>query len=364
VNQAIPAMKQFRPTETTNIAELYLARGFAEMQLASDFCNGIPLSDASTATSPTDIKFGDPLADTVVFRIAISSLDSGLALVIGTADSAGDVARALKVTKARALLGRGAPGDVAAAGALMNGIPTNWTYNHTYAATSGSNALWGQPNSSRRYNVGDSLEGNAHNILVLYNIPFFSAKDPRVPARYTVSSNGKDTTKSQDGLTFSRTTSIWGQETPVAVTNGIDARLIQAEAAFQSGNYLTANTGTLAILNALRASPQTLGTITTPAMAALTDPGTDSARVVQLFREKAFWTFSRGQRLGDLRRLIRQAPYSKKAQGSNGWFDETNTFPTGPHYRGGTYGTDVNMPVPKDEENNNPKFHGCLDRNA
>ena len=27
-----------------------------------------------------------------------------------------------------------------------------------YAASSGSNALWGQPSSSRRYNVGDSLE--------------------------------------------------------------------------------------------------------------------------------------------------------------------------------------------------------------
>lgn len=359
-NQAIPSMVKWRPTETVNIAELYLARGFAEMQLASDFCNGIPLSDAAAATSPTDINFGDPQTVIQVFTTAISSLDSGYKLLVG-ADTASDVGRAIKITKARALLGLGGTANVAAAAALMNGIPTSFKYQHTYAASSGSNAIWGQPNSGRRYNVGDSLEGNAHDIQVANNLPFFSSKDPRVPSKYTVSTKG-DTTKSQDGLTFSRTTSLWGQETPVDVTNGIDARLIEAEAAFQAGNFGGAN-GTLAILNGLRAASQTLGTVTVAANAlpALTDPGTDSARVAQLFREKAFWTFSRGQRLGDLRRLIRQAPYGKA---SGGWFDASNTFPSGVHYRGGTYGTDVNLPVPKDEENNNPKFHGCLDRNA
>jgi hypothetical protein len=55
-------------------------------------------------------------------------------------------------------------------------------------------------------------------------------------------------------------------------------------------------------------------------------------------------TFSRGQRLGDLRRLIRD--YGRVP---------TNTFPEGTHYRGGTYGTDVNLPVPQQEENN-PNF--------
>ena len=144
------------------------------------------------------------------------------------------------------------------------------------------------------------------------------------------------------------------------VTSGIDARLIEAEAAFQSGNFNTATTGTLAILNALRASPHVLGgSVTVPAFAAstaLTDPGTDSARVALLFREKAFWTFGRGERLGDLRRLARQDPYKQ-------WYNVGNLFPSGTHYRGGVYGTDVNLPVPKDEENNNPNFHGCLDRN-
>src|SRR5690348_2720797 len=180
VDQALPAMKKWRPTETVNIAELYLARGNAEMQLASDFCNGIPLSDASTASSPADVNYGDPLPVVQVFQTAIKSLDSGYAL-LAVADTASDIGRAIKVSKARALLGIDAKANAAAAAALMNGIPTNWKYQHTYAASSGSNALWGQPNSGRRYNVGDSLEGNAHDILVANNIPFFSSKDPRVP---------------------------------------------------------------------------------------------------------------------------------------------------------------------------------------
>jgi hypothetical protein len=345
-DQAIPAMVKYRPTETTKIAELYLARGYAELQLASDFCNGIPLSNA--ATEDGSIEYGTPLRVAEVFDVAVASLDSGLA-VLGTATDAEAVrvGSALKIAKARALMGNG---KVAEAAALVTAIPTSYSYEHTYSKTAGQNAIWGQPASGRRYNVGDSLEGNARNILVKNNIPFFSAKDPRVPANYTITirSNGRaDTTKAQDGQLNSRTTTLFGEETPVAVANGIDARLIEAEAKVK-----TDPAGMLKILNDLRAAPPKLGAIQPAAMPALADPGTLDARVNLLFREKAFWTFSRGQRLGDLRRLIRQ-------------YDRTpdTTFPVGTHYRGGTYGPDVNLPVPQEEENN-PNFHGCLDRNA
>ena len=345
VDQALPAMKKWRPTETTNIAELYLARGFAEMQLASDFCNGIPLSDATK----NPIVWGDPLMVDSVFALSIITLDSGLAL---QSTDTNDVARALKITKARALLGRGGAANYAAAAALVATIPSTFSYNHTYLASSGSNAIWGQARSGRRYNVGDSLEGNSREFLVKNNIPFFSSKDPRIQANYTIT-NGKDTTKSQDGKTWSRTTNMYGQETSVAVANYIDAQLIIAEAQL-STNYAGAG-GTLAILNGLRAGTRTLGTLTVAAntLPPLTDPGSQTAREDQFFREKAFWTFSRGQRLGDMRRLIRQ--YNRSPN---------TVFPEGNHYRGGTYGPDVNLPVPKDEEFNNPKFHGCVNRDA
>jgi hypothetical protein len=42
---------------------------------------------------------------------------------------------------------------------------------------------------------------------------------------------------------------------------------------------------------------------------------------------------------------------------------EDKVFPSGEHYKGGTYGTDVNFPVP-DDEKYNPQFKGCIDRNA
>ncbi len=86
-------------------------------------------------------------------------------------------------------------------------------------------------------------------------------------------------------------------------------------------------------------------------MGPLADPGTDASRVDLQFREKAFWTFSRGQRLGDMRRLITQ--YGRT---------EPNVFPQGVHYKGGTYGTDMNLPIVTDERNN-PNFKGCTDRN-
>jgi hypothetical protein len=189
--------------------------------------------------------------------------------------------------------------------------------------------------------VGDSAEGNARNILVKNAIPFVSKGDPRLPVT-VLNSLG------QDGLTRVRMTALYGQLTAVDVVNGIDARMIEAEAALKAGDVAKF----LSIHNTLRASPPTLGTVTPAAMPPLTDPGTPAARLDLHFREKAFWTFSRGQRLGDMRRLVRQ--YGRAV---------TDVFPEGIHYKGGAYGTDVNFPIVVDERNN-PKFNGCTNRSA
>jgi hypothetical protein len=252
------------------------------------------------------------------------------------------------VGKARALVGID---DVAAAAALIDSIPLSFAYNHTFAVTSGDNIIWNQAASSRRYTVGDSVEGNSRNILVANAIPFFSALDPRLPVVYTIAANGRDTVKSQDGQTFSRTTSLYGRTTSVAVVNGLDARLIVAEDLLREQDF----TGMMTILNGLRAAPPKVGEVEAPAMAALPEPATYDEAIDVFFREKAFWTFSRGQRLGDLRRLIRQ--YDRAA---------ANTFPEGNHYKGGAYGPDVNLPVPQAEENNPnvPATGACIDRNA
>lgn len=343
-NQAIGLLKEWAPTRTALIAEMYFARGFAEVQLASDFCNGIPLSDGTQE----EIVFGEPLRVAQVFDRAIASFDSAIATVGSATDAASvRVLRAARVGKARAQLANNRFADAATTIGGTAGVPTSFTYQTTSSLATGDNIIWNQGFSARRYTVADSLEGNNRNLLVKNAIPFYSAKDPRLPVTDTK-------IVGQDGGTFVRRTTLYDRLTPIDIVSGLDARLIEAEAALRGGDAA----GWLSILNGLRTGANRItqvGTVTLAATAlpALADPGTDTARVSLLFREKAFWTFSRGQRLGDLRRLVRQ-------------FGRTpdNVFPTGPHYKTSAYGTDVNFPIHTDEVGNNPNFTGCLDRNA
>jgi hypothetical protein len=230
-------------------------------------------------------------------------------------------------------------------------VPTTYTYNFTFATTSGNNPIWTLNTSGRSYSLGDSVEGNARNIIVPGVLPFFTAHDPRLPAAYTITNNGKDTTRGSDGVTYLRATSLYGQTTPMALVNGIDARLIEAEARLAANDI----PGMITILNALRATTLTIGTVTvSPAqLPPLATPTTKDAAVSLLFRERAFWTFGRGLRLGDMRRLIRQYGRTPDTVFPSG------TYPNG----GGTYGTDVVFPLGPDE-NGNPNFKGCLDLNA
>lgn len=351
-NQAINLLNEWQPTLTALRAEMYFARGFAEVQVASDFCNGIPLSDGTEE----DIVFGDPLSVQQVFNVAIASFDSAVA-VAGTATDAASVrvVRAARVGKARAQL---ANNQFAAAATTIGGtagVPTTFAYQTTSSLATTDNVIWNQGFSARRYTVADSLEGNSRNLLVRNAIPFFSARDPRLPVTDT-------RTVGQDGGTFVRRTTLYDRLSAIDVVSGLDARLIEAEAALRGGNVAQ----WLQLLNDLRTGAnriQQVGTVVLAATAlpALTDPGaaiTDTtsafnARVNLLFREKAFWTFSRGQRLGDLRRLVRQFGRSPD-----------NVFPVGPHYKTTSYGSDVNFPIHSDEVGNNPKFTGCLNRDA
>ena len=338
-NQSIGALKTFAPTPASNIAEMYFARGFAEMQLAQDFCAGLVFSDGANATA------GNPLTLDAAFNIAIASYDSAIAIASATDAATVLIKNSAIVGKARAMLGLN---NQAGAATLVAAIPTTFTYDVTFSTATGDNILWNQPASSRRYTVADSIEGNARNLVLTGAIGFFSAKDPRLPVAYTVTNAGKDTLKSQDGLTFSRTTTLYGRTTSVAIVNGIDARMVEAEAKAKAGDAA----GSLAILNALRAAPPKVGDIQAAAgsLAPLAQAATTAEAVSQVFREKAFWTFTRGQRLGDVRRLMRQ--YGRT---------QASTYPTGAHYRGPAYGTDVVFQVPTDERNN-PNSTGCTNR--
>lgn len=109
-----------------------------------------------------------------------------------------------------------------------------------------------------------------------------------------------------------------------------------------------------------------LGTGQVPAQvsgfAPLTDPGTDAERVSLLFRERAFWLYGTGSRLGDMRRLITR-------YGTDG-FTVNTVYPTGsyqPLYHNNpaiqlptpTYGTDVDLALPPPSATANPYNEGC-----
>ena len=127
------------------------------------------------------------------------------------------------------------------------------------------------------------------------------------------------------------------RSSPVETASGIEARLIEAEAQLDAGLVVQ----WLTTLNDARA---------TLAMPPLTDPGTDDARVDLLFRERAFWLFNTGHRLGDLRRLVRQ--YGR---------DPMTVYPVGPYHKDNlTIGSDLAIVIPGNESNN-PKYVPCND---
>lgn len=339
---AITALKTYKPAPAWGIGQMYFVRGYAEMQSAENWCNGQPFSDGSTG----EILEGKPVSVAEAFQRAVTSADAGLAAIGGASDANSvRIINSLRLVKARSLMGLGGAANYTAAAALVAGIPTSFTYDVTFAQVSGDNGIWALNNSAKRYVVGDSLDPNG---IVKNSAPFVSAKDPRVPT----SGTGKafdSTTPFYQQLIWASAGSPAGREDPVAVVNGIDARLLESEVQLSQGNVA----GWLATLNALRTGPTQLSqSVSIKAMAALVDPGTAAARIDLQFREKGFWTFARGERLGDFRRLIRQ--YGRT---------QDQVFPTGVFPKGGVYGTDVTLQVPQ-AETNNSLFTACTDRSA
>jgi hypothetical protein len=345
IRDAIAAMRQYLPANNADIGELYVALGFAEMSLAENFCNGIPLG----STTAGAVTLGPPLTNAQVLDSARAHLDTALALVTGTDAASVFVRQSALVTKARILVDQG---QFAAAAALVPASAVPSAYQYAWTTSSASNAddlgIWSLNNSVARITVSDSFDiVNGATNVVRNALPFASANDPRVPVKHGSLVTPK--VVAEDGTTPQYVQQIWtGRDDPIPMVSGIDARLIEAEARLQANDVA----GMMTILNALRAAPPKIGNFQPGAMAALPTPsGTAAARAL-LFRERAFWTFGRGQRLNDLRRLVRQ--YG---------LPQDQVFPVGVYFKGGVYGSDVNLPVP-DNELINPAFKGCIDRKA
>jgi hypothetical protein len=351
-NQAIAALRQYRPTATADIGEMYMIRGFAEMTTAENFCNGAPLTEAAGR----ETVYGNPLSNAQLFGVALASVDSGLTAVGTGTDARSTLIRnSLRIVRGRILLNLARFADAAQA---VTDVPVTTAYTLTFSVATGENRIWELTNAAGRWTVADNEGGNG--------LPFVSANDPRVPTCRGGTTGCRTVVASGNG--FDGVTPLNGQllwptrESPVTAIWGVEAQLIRAEAQLRAGD----SPGMLATLNELRANTALYrcpaATLVTgvascsaspTALAPLADPGTQRAREDLLFRERAFWLFSTGHRLPDLRRLIRQ--YGRTQE---------QVFAVGTHPREpGPYGADVNFPVPQAEENN-PNFKGCTDRNA
>lgn len=325
---------QFFPANDPRIAQVTSLSGLTYVAFGEAYCSAVPFAPTATAESFVE---GPPLTTAQMFDTAAARFNSAIA-GLGTASDATSNARRnlARVGLARALLNNGKFPEAAAA---VASVPTTFIYFNEHSANSGreENSLWNLNGSNRRYTVSDQ-EG-------INGLPYRTANDPRVPW-LDQGRNGFDgNTRLFEQLRYP------DRSARVPVADGIEARLIEAEAALQAGDAVT----WLLRLNDLRAQVRALMTarflnytannpnafVTNTTLAPLVDPVTPSARVDLMFSERAFWLYNTGHRLGDMRRLIRQ--YGRGSE---------TVFPTGAWHKGGVYGTDVNWTVPFNEEQN------------
>ncbi|HKT58954.1 MAG TPA: hypothetical protein VJQ46_02820 [Gemmatimonadales bacterium] len=337
---ALPRLRAYSPASvpTAYLGEVFAVRAFATLSLAENVCAGFPLHDVADAK----LVYGGPLTTDQAFEHAVADFDSALSYA---ADSA-RILSLVQVGRARALLGRGLFTEAAAAAAP---VPTEFAWQAEYSVASGV----AQPNPLAFGFVGNVISPGPMSRTVAdreggTGLDFIGANDPRLGA--TQIGVG------EDGVTgIYRAAKYSSEGAPIVVASGVEARLIEAEAALQLGGDW------LAPLNALRTSCTDAATCPDPAPAGtggvaglppLADPGTPDARIDLLFRERAFWLFGTGQRLGDLRRLIAQ--YGRASE---------SVFPTGAYWLGDTYESATSLPFPAAQEAPyNPAVTGCITR--
>ena len=347
---AARASDQYNQFDAANIghSQVLSLEAYAQLLMAEMYCGAVPFS---TLNPDGSVSNGTPLTTAEMLQTAVATFDSAISIAAaaraadsttaatttGGAHNAALAAMAddidhenlARVGKGRALVNMGGA-NLQVADSVVASVATDFEYAILSSANTNreNNGIWEMIFDEGRWSVADSEGINGLN--------FVSAGDPRVVTDFL-------------GTGFVSNTQVFGPDkysdrsSPTVLSSGIEARLIQAEAALarSDGAWLTD-------LNTLRSgSGLSLG--------ALSDPGSDTARVNLVCRERAFWVYATGHRLGDLRRLARST-----ADGGYGRPAES-VFPTGPyHYRGSTngiYGNNVSFPIPI-EEGNNPDFAG------
>lgn len=327
--RAIAAFEEFgdpdSDADANQWAEVLNLAGYTYALFGENFCSGVPFSKVNADGS---FEYGPALTTAQIYAQAVEYFEAALELE----NAPGNMKHLARVGKARVLLNQG---DFSGAATLVNDVPTSFVYRieHSENSSRQQNGIWNFQTNARRWGVSDR-EG-------INGLPFRSAKDPRVPVAAAPRAGFDNISAMYDQLKYPARTS------PVVLADGIEARLIEAEAALKAGDVPT----WLAKLNELRA--------TVDGLDDLTDPG-EADRLSLHYQERGFWLFLTGHRLGDMRRLV------------SVWNQSVDkVYPVGDHLKGSPYGTDLSFPIPLDERNNpeynktyNADLKGCLSTEA
>ena len=359
---ALRAAERFRQLSdtirNTGRTEMLSLAAYTRLFFAENYCSGVPLSYPNPDGT---VQYGAQNTTPQMLDSALLVFDQALTAARQLNDSTGaktTFIRLALVGKARTLLDMGRIADADTVVSAAN-VPTTFAYVilHDLNTTRQQNGVYSGIRKFKRYGVADA-EGGA-------GLPWRTVLDPRTTFTRTGNPPGSNKGFDQSTPQYDQLRYV-DEKASMTLATGLEARLINAEAALRRGDTVAF----MGLLNALRATPPSYilagvqGTLTPTAvpgpvapMAALATPTSDTASITLLFKERARWLWGTGHRLNDLRRLER----ATTIRGGYGRPD-TLVFPHGPYFKNGlVYGTDVNLPLPLDEQNN-PGVVGCLDR--
>lgn len=287
------------PTTNINYARAATFRGFAIMQIATDFCTGSLSSGAELTTAQ--------LLDS-----AIVYFTKGMDIGKANASTDGNaLANAALVGRARAKLQKG---DKAGASADAAAVPAAFVFNLQMTDDAG--------NRTRLSNRLYQYTFDRQSISVA---PWYRTNDPRVPYL----APGVTKLQGQDAVPggFYEQKKFSAYNTPLRLASKLEADYVAAEA----GDA----TAQLVVIAARRAAN---------GQAAYAGASDAASVLAELYNQRAFDFFLEGRRLGDYRR----SPASVKSM----------TAANGVYFKPGysNVGTNTCYPLPRAERDNNPNM--------
>jgi hypothetical protein len=327
-NDARRALAQFAlygPNSEGRV-EMYNIDAYVYILVAEHWCSGEPFSLVNIATGAvTNSPFltTRQMLDTALTEFTLAKQVAATDTVAADAALLPTQIGLATVGTARALLDRG---DVAAAAETAAAATPGFGYqiNESSNSLRQQNGVWNYTINIQAFSVANVKNGTG--------LPFVAdSLDPRVPSTMSASpgQNGQ-------GPFFTQ------QKYPTSPSNMTlagypEAQLIVAEADIVAGNYPAA----LTIMNTLRA-----GIGLPPAGDSTGSSPKNQMR--ELLKERAYWMYVTGHRLGDWRRMLR-APYN--AAPFN--FVTRDVYPVGPSLQ-----PTLEFPTPT-ATNPNPNFVAC-----